>query len=76
MALTAYSIDSYGTTYEYHTTRSPLDRLTTHPCSETVTLHPALPYTRTHAPETPYRRISLTDSMFTPPPENTRRDAL
>lgn len=69
MALTAYSIDSYGTTYEYHTTRSHHDRLTTHPCSEPSSLHLTTAHARRAASESPCRHISLTDSMFTPPPK-------
>ena len=86
MSTTAYSVDrcqgtyddgcqgtydySSGTTYYYSTTRSPHDRLATRPCSETIALRPALSHARTHASEPLCRRISLTDSMFTPPPEN------
>lgn len=76
MSTTAYSVDrcqgtydySSGTTYYYSTTRSPHDRLATRPCSETIALRPALSHARTHASEPLCRRISLTDSMFTPPP--------
>ncbi|WP_462136538.1 hypothetical protein [Porphyromonas uenonis] len=85
MSTTAYSVDrcqgtydySSGTTYYYSTTRSHHDRLTTRPCGETVALHPALSHVRMHAPEPLCRHISLTDSLFTPPPppENARSDA-
>ena len=79
MSTTAYSVDrcqgTYddrcGTTYYYSTTRSHHDRLTTRPCSETVALHPAFSYARTHASEARCRHISLTDSIFTPPPPKT-----
>lgn len=74
MSTTAYSVDrcqgtydySSGTTYYYSTTRSQHDRLTTHPCSEVVALHPDLSHVRMHTSEPPCRHI---DSMFTPPPK-------
>lgn len=69
MALTAYSIKSCGTTYEYHTTRSHHDRLATDLRSESSTLHHVAIHTRRTISEALYRHISLIDSVFTPPPE-------
>ncbi|WP_308593243.1 hypothetical protein, partial [uncultured Porphyromonas sp.] len=76
MSTTAYSVDrcqgtydySSGTPYYYSTTRSHHDRLATRPCSETIALHPVLSNARTRDSEAPCRHISLTDSLFTPPP--------
>ena len=76
MALTAYSIDSCGTTYEYHTTRSQRDRLATPHRSESSPLHHATTHARRATLEPLCRHISLTDSMFTPPPKIARIDAL
>ena len=70
MALTAYSIDSCGTTYEYHTTRSQRDRLATPHRSEYSPLRHATTHARRATLEPPCRHISLTDSTFTPPTEN------
>ena len=74
MALTAYSIERAGTTYS--TARSQRDCFTTLHCGEVAPLDLAVAHRRRAISEALYRRISLTDSMFTPPPENTRRDAL
>lgn len=75
MALTAYSIDSCGTTYEYHTTRSQRDRLATPHRSESRPLRHATTHTRRATLESPCRHISLIDSMFAPPPQ-TRAETL
>ena len=66
MALTAYSIDSCGTTYEYHTTRSQRDRLATPHRSESRPLRHATTHTRRATLEPPCHHISLADSMLPP----------
>ena len=76
MALTAYSIDSCGTTYEYHTTRSQRDRLATPHRSEYSPLRHATTHARRATLELSCRNISLTDNIFTPPPKIARIDAL
>lgn len=73
MALTAYSIDSCGTTYEYHTTRSQRDRLATPHRSESRPLRHATTHTRRATLESPCRHISLIDSMFAPRKRAQRR---
>ena len=68
MALTAYSIDSYGTTYEYHTTRSQRDHLATDHRGESSPLRHATAHTSRAFSKPLCHHISLTDNMFTPPP--------
>lgn len=75
MALTAYSIDSYGTTYEYHTTRSQRDHLATDHRSEPSSLHHATMHICRAISELLHRHILLIGSMFAPP-KIARIDAL
>ena len=69
MALTAYSIDSYGTTYEYHTTRSQRDHLATPHRSESSPLRRAATHASRAFSKPLCHHISLTDNMFPPPPK-------
>ncbi len=68
MALTAYSIDSCGTTYENHTTRSQRDHLATDRRSESSPLRHATTHARRAFSKPLCRHVSLTDYML--PPEN------
>ena len=68
MALTAYSIKSCGTPYEYHTTRSQRDHLATDHRSESSPLCHATTHARRAFSKPLCRHVSLTDNMS--PPEN------
>ena len=70
MALTAYSIKSCGTPYEYHTTRSQRDHLATDHRSESSPLRHATAHARRAFSKPLCRHISLTDNMLPTPPEN------
>ena len=72
MALTAYSIDSCGTTSEYHTTRSQRDHLATDHRGESSPLRHATAHASRAFSKPLCRHISLTDNMFTTPPPPTK----
>lgn len=72
MALTAHSIDSCGTTYEYHTTRSQRDYLATDRRSELSPLHRAVARPCRVTLEALCRHISLAESILPPPPPPKR----
>lgn len=67
MALTAYSIERAGTTYS--TARSQRDCFTTLHCGEVAPLDLAVVHRRRATLKAFYRRISLTASVYPPPPK-------